>query len=284
MFAYFDIGGTKTRVAISIDGNSFGDPVKFDTPKNFNDGVQAIADAIISLSHNEPIEIAGGGIAGAVDVDHTKLTNSPNLPEWIEKPFAQELATRIGCPVYIRNDCEIVALGEAHYGAGRGDAIMAYITVSTGVGGARIVHGKIDHGVANFEPGHQYLDFDKSACPQCESAQAEDYLSGTATAQRFHMKAYEVQDPKVWEELSVWLAYMLNNTIVHWSPSSVVLGGSMIVGDPAISVERVAEHLNEICTIYVEKPIIKRAQLEDLGGLFGAMKYVSQKKGALNIG
>jgi glucokinase len=284
MFAYFDIGGTKTRVAISLDGNSFGDPIKFDTPRDFTDGVQAIADAILSLTHGEPIEIAGGGIAGAVDAEHTKLFNSPNLPEWIGKPFVQDLGALLGCPVYIRNDCEIVALGEAHHGAGKGDAIMAYITVSTGVGGARIVHGKVDHGVTNFEPGHQYIDFDKSACPECQSSQAEDYLSGTATANRFHKKAYEVDDPQVWEDLSRWLAYMLNNTIVHWAPTSVVLGGSMIVGNPAISVERVAEHLNEICTIYIEKPSIKRALLEDLGGLFGAMVYVSEKKRTQNNG
>jgi predicted NBD/HSP70 family sugar kinase len=277
MFAYFDIGGTKTRVAISIDGKSFGDHLKFDTPKHFDDGVKVVANAILSLTHGEPIEIAGGGIAGALDVERTKLINSPNLPEWVGKPFVQDLGTLLGCPVYIRNDCEIVALGEAHYGAGKGDDIMAYITVSTGVGGARIVNGKVDHGVTNFEPGHQYIDFDQSACPECVTAQAEDYLSGTATAHRFHKKAYEVNDPQVWEDLSRWLAYLLNNTIVHWAPTSVVLGGSMIVGDPAIPVERVAEHLEDICTIYPVKPVLKRAQLEDLGGLYGAMIFVEQQ-------
>jgi len=276
MFAYFDIGGTKTRVAISLDGSSFGDPVKFDTPKDFDEGVEKIAQTILSLTEGEPIEAAGGGIAGPVDSERTMLLNSPNLASWSGKPFVQTLSSRLGCPVYIENDTAIVALGEAHYGAGKGDPIMAYVTVSTGVGGARIVHGKIDVGMSNFEPGHQYIDFDMSACPECKSAQAEDYLSGTATAFRFNRKAYEVEDPEVWEQLSRWLAYFLNNTIVHWAPSSVVLGGSMIVGDPAIPVERVAEHLQDICTIYVDKPEIKRAELEDLGGLYGAMVHVQR--------
>jgi len=277
MFAYFDIGGTKTRVAVSLDGKSFGEPIKFDTPKEFDEGIMAVAEAIHSLTNGGELEAVGGGIAGALDREHTKLISSPNLPLWIEKPFVQTLGSNLRCPVYARNDCEIVALGEAHYGAGKGDAIMAYITVSTGVGGARIVHGSIDHGVLNFEIGHQYIDFDKSACPECESAQAEDYLSGTATAYRFHKRAYEVDDPSVWESLSRWLAYLLNNTIVHWSPNSVVLGGSMIVGDPAISVERVAEHLEDICTIYPTKPTLKRAKLEDLGGLYGATVFVEQQ-------
>lgn len=277
MFAYFDIGGTKTRVAISIDGNSFGDPVKFNTPKDYTEGINKITEIIKELSQNTPIEAAGGGVAGPVDPQRTMLVNSPNLPDWAGKPLTQDLSAALGCPVYIANDTAIVALGEAHHGAGRGDAIVAYLTVSTGVGGSRIVDGYIDRGVHNFEPGHQYIDFDKSVCPECRSAQAEDYLSGTATEHRFHRKAYEVEDPVVWEELSRWLAYLLNNTIVYWSPNSIVLGGSMIVGNPAISVDRTVEHLQEFFSIYPEIPKIKKATLEDLGGLYGAMIYVNQR-------
>ncbi len=277
MFAYFDIGGTKTRVAMSIDGQSFGEHIKFDTPKNFEDGINKIVDTVKSLTKGEPIAAAGGGIAGPMDKEYTMPVNSPNLPDWIGKPLVQTLSSKLACPVHIRNDSAIVALGEAHHGAGKGDEIMVYITVSTGVGGTRIVNGKIDMSRYGFEPGHQYIDFDKSVCPECKQSDIENYISGTATAFRFKKKAYEVDDPNVWEELSLWLAYMLNNTIVHWSPDSVVLGGSMIVGDPAIPVERVVEHLNEICTIYPEKPIIKKAELEDLGGLYGAMEYVNQQ-------
>lgn len=278
MFAYFDIGGTKTRVAVSIDGHSFGDHVKIDTPHDYTEGLHAIRDAIHSLSGDTPLEAAGGGIAGPVDKEHTMLINSPNLPEWVGKPFVQDMGALLGCPVYIENDSAVVALGEAHYGAGKGDSIMAYITVSTGVGGARIVNGFLDQGAHNYEPGQQIFDLDRTACPECMSPHAEDYLSGTATAHRFNMKAYEVKDPQVWEDLSRWLAIFLNNTIVHWAPHSVVLGGSMIVGDPAIPVDRVEEHLHEICTIYPDKPKIKKAQLEDLGGLFGALVFVKQQQ------
>ena len=277
MFAYFDIGGTKSRVVISLDGNSFNDPVKFDTPKNYNEGIALVVEKIQELANGEIIAAAGGGIAGPMDTDHTMLISSPNLPDWAGKPLVQDLSTQLKCPIHIRNDSEIVAMGEARYGAGKGDEIMAYITVSTGVGGARIVNEHIDVGIHNFEPGHQIIDFDKSACPECYSVVAQDYLSGTATAHRFHKKAYEVMEPEVWEQLSRWLAFMLNNTIVHWAPDSVVLGGSMIVGDPAIPIDRVREHLDDILVIYPNKPAIKRAKLEDMGGLYGAMVYVNQQ-------
>jgi predicted NBD/HSP70 family sugar kinase len=278
MFAYFDIGGTKTRVAVSADGTSFGDPLKFDTPADFDVGIESIAAAIRSLAQDTPIKAAGGGIAGPLDRPRTMLVNSPNLPGWVGRSVTDELGERLGCPVYLENDSAIVALGEAHHGAGKGDPIMAYLTVSTGIGGSRIVDGYIDRNVFGFEPGHQILDVDKTMFPSLATDEAEGFLSGTAVANRFHRKAYEVTDPAVWEELAKMLAYLLNNTIVHWSPHSVVLGGSMIVGNPAIPVDRVEHHLGEILTIFPEQPRIKRATLADLGGLYGAMVYVSQQR------
>lgn len=277
MFAYFDIGGTKTRVAVSDDGEHVSDPVKFETPHDFNEGIRALADAIRHLADGKQIRAAGGGIAGPVNRDHTMLVNAPNLHGWVIHSVTGALSEALQAPVYLENDSAVVALGEAHHGAGKGDPIMAYITVSTGLGGARIVHGAIDVSAYGFEPGHQYIDFDQSACPECMGTQAEDYLSGTATEHRFHQKPFEVTDPQVWEDLARWLAYALNNTIVHWSPHSVVLGGSMIVGNPAIPLNRIAHHLNEICTIFPVKPALKRAALADLGGIYGAMELVKQK-------
>lgn len=276
MFAYFDIGGTKTRIAVSHDGTSFEEPVKFDTPKSFDEGVTAIVDTIHNAGGHE-LQAAGGGIAGPIDSEHTMLINSPNLPDWIGKPLVQELRERLGAPVHLENDSAMVALGEAHYGAGQGDPIMVYITISTGIGGTRIVNGMLDVSAYGFEPGHQVIDMDHSVCKTCPSATAEGYCSGTATERRFSKKPYEVNDPAVWEELAEWTAYMLNNTIVHWSPHSVVLGGSMIVGDPAIPVDRIEHHLHRILTIFPTKPMIKKAQLKDMGGIYGAMAYVRQK-------
>lgn len=277
MFAYFDIGGTKTRIVVSEDGQSFREPVKFDTPPSFEDGVKEVVERIRELCHDAPLHVAGGGVAGPLDANKRMLVNSPNLPGWINKPLAETLERELGAPIHLANDSAMVALGEAHHGAGRGDSIMAYITVSTGVGGARIVNGTIDQGVYSYEPGHQVIDVDHTIFPKLDAKDSEGILSGTATAMRFGRKAYEVTDPAVWEDLARLLAYFLNNTIVHWSPHSVVLGGSMIVGNPAIPVDRVEYHLRNICTIYPSLPAIKRAELADLGGLYGAMEHVRQR-------
>jgi predicted NBD/HSP70 family sugar kinase len=169
-----------------------------------------------------------------------------------------------------------VALGEAHFGAGQGDAIMAYLTVSTGVGGARIVDGHIDRSTFGFEPGHQFLDVDRTPWPDLVNGEAGELISGTATERRFGMKPYKVTDPAVWEELARLTAYMLANTIMHWSPNTVVLGGSMIVGDPAIPIDRIEHYLSEVLTIFPERPLVKKATLGACGGLYGAMTVVKQ--------
>lgn len=278
MYAYFDIGGTKTRVAVSRDGKQLhGEPVKFDTPRDFEVGVEQVATTLKQLADSELFVAAGGGIAGPLARDKSMLVNSPNLPGWIGKPLCTALMEHLGTErVFLENDSAIVGLGEAHHGAGQGADIVAYITVSTGVGGVRIVDGRIDRSVYGFEPGHQVMDIDKTVFPILGADEAEEILSGTATAQRFHKKAYEVSDPAVWEDLSRLLAYMLNNTIVYWSPARIVLGGSMIVGDPAIPLDRAEYWLDKILRIFPQRPEVVKATLADLGGIYGAMTFVEQ--------
>lgn len=259
------------RVAGSTDGRTFGEPNVRETPEDYEDGVAAFTELVEeTLDGAQPTAFAGG-LAGPMSEYKEYLVRAPHLPGWIEKPFKQHLEQQFNVPALLENDSAMVALGEAHAGAGVGYRIVAYITVSTGVGGARIVSGEIDHASVGFEPGHQIIDMDKSILPEASGVRLEQYVSGSSVAARTGQKAYEITDAAFWEELARMLAYGLNNTIVHWSPQVLVLGGSMIVGDPAIPVERVEHHLREILDIFPDIPNIKPAALGDYGGLHGAL-------------
>jgi glucokinase len=273
MFIAIDIGGTKTRIAVSDNAEAFETPIKIDTPHSFTDGVDAIVSHAQTLAAGRSITAVAAGVAGPLTRDKQMLSNSPNLQDWIGKPLAQELKTRLSPQVHLENDSALVGLGEATKGAGQGYPIVAYLTVSTGVGGVRIVDGTIDRASFGFEPGHQVIDMDGTVAPFL-GIEAEDLVSGTATEVRFGKKAYLVTEPGVWEELSRWVSYLVNNTVVHWSPDAVVLGGSMIVGDPAIPVDRIAAHLKEVLTIYPELPAIVPASLKDMGGIHGGFSYL----------
>jgi len=277
MYILFDIGGTKMRIALSRDEEVFDAPIILDTPKSYKDGIELLAKTASGLEWGEDIKAAVGGIAGPLSKDKKSLLGGPNLADWIGKPIADDLSRLLGAPVYLENDTALVGLGEVNAGAGKGKNIVAYITVSTGVGGARIIEGAIDDASVGFEPGHQIIDADKTLCPECEGNDLESLISGTSIEKRFGKKPYEIKDEKLWEEtLPEILAYGLNNIIVHWSPDVIVLGGSMIVGDPAISVSSTEKYLKNIVKIFPDLPEIKKAELGALGGLHGALSYARQ--------
>jgi glucokinase len=78
----------------------------------------------------------------------------------IDFPMKARLEKEFGISVFVGNDANLAALGEQHYGAGRGVKHMIYMTISTGVGGGIIADGKLYLGWRGFagEVGHQTLE------------------------------------------------------------------------------------------------------------------------------
>lgn len=279
MYILFDIGASKMRIARAGTLESFDTPVILETPPTFEEGMQTLKETVKNLSGDEPLEGIAGGISGALSADRRVLDVSPNLPGWSEKPIVGKFEELFKCPAFVENDCVIVGLGEAHAGAGKGFPILAYLTVSTGVGGTRFVSGWPDASARGFEPGQQIIDADNTLCPDCEMPNTlEKCISGTAVKKRFGKNAYEIpQNDPLWEELAGWLSFGLANLIVMWSPDAIVLGGSMIVGDPAISVESVRKHLEKDVKIFKKLPEIKKAELGAIGGINGALVFLKEK-------
>lgn len=279
-YILFDIGGTRTRVAVSHDGETFDEPKIFDTPKDFATAIMLLKNTAYELCGGEKIDFAAGDVAGVFSRDKAILLKSPHLPGWNGKNVKHAIETALSSPVLLANDAAVVGLGEAVYGAGKGHEIVAYITVSTGVGGARIVDGNIDASAMGFEPGHQI--FDASGGFHANSVggmgmDLEGYVSGSAITARYGKKPYEITDKKFWNEMARLLAYGLANTIVHWSPDVVVLGGSMMK-EIGISVKETEEHLGGILRIYPDLPRIVHSELGDIGGLYGALALIKTAK------
>ena len=278
-YVLFDIGGTKTRVAVSEDLKTFSEPVKFNTPQNFKAGVKEIVDAVAALT-DKPIRAIAGGIRGSLSQDKSQMLHDAGgaLGAWEEQPLAAELKKALKANVYLENDAALVGMGEAHFGAGDNENIVVYLTVSTGVGGAKIEHGMVDEYRYGFEPGHQILDIDHTILGEDEAPTLENLVSGTALERRYGMKPYEIpQSDAVWDQLAGYLAHGLRNTILYWSPDVIVLGGSMIVGDPRILLNDIIRQTSNVLDDVVPMPAIVDATLGDFGGLYGAMALLEQK-------
>ncbi len=277
-YILFDIGGTKTRIARSEDLLTYGEPIKFETPLEYNAGIAKIIEVIEELAHGDTIDAIGGGIRGPLNHEKTSIVSEKKLLDWVGRPLVDTLRKKFNTPVYLENDTAIVGLGEAVHGAGKGYAIMAYHTVSTGVGGARFVNGHLDTASTGFEPGHQELDIDRSLLGRNISHTLENLVSGTALEKRRGVKPYEIaQDDAVWDELALYLAHGLKNTIAYWSPDVIVLGGSMVIGDPRIFLKDIIRHTNEVLDGFLPCPPIVDAKLKDEGGLYGSMVLLEQK-------
>ena len=279
-YILFDIGGTKTRVAHSDDLSSFSEPVKFATPASYRDGFIAITAAIDDMVRTKGITAIAGGIRGPSNHEKTGIVSESKLVDWVGRNIVKDLSDRYHVPVTLENDTAIVGLGEAVSGAGKGYDIVAYHTVSTGVGGARFVHGALDTASVGFEPGHQILDLDRSILGHHTQHTLENLISGTALEKRRGVKPYEIaQDDPVWDELALYLAHGLKNTIVYWSPDVIVLGGSMVVGDPRLLLSDIERHTKEVLGDLVPCPPIVDAQFKDDGGLYGAMVLHKRQEG-----
>lgn len=258
MYILFDIGATKIRMAFSADGEIFEEPKVFETPASYGEGLNLFNETAKELAAGREIKKIVGGM-------------SRSVAGWTYEGFKNDLSKISGADVFVENDAAIVGLGEAIWGAGKGFDIVAYITVSTGVGGARIVSGQIDEKAIGFEPGKQIIDMDSGQ-------NLEDMISGKALKNKTGKNPKEVKDESIWDEHAKMLSVGLNNIIVEWSPNCVVLGGSMITGTPAISVSKTEEYLKDILKIFPELPVIKKAELGDFGGLYGALAYLKNFK------
>lgn len=276
-YVIFDIGGTNTRVTVSEDLKSFEKPVKFKTPVNFKEGVEKLVEAAESLAQG-PFRGAAGAVRGILSEDRGSIAHDSVLSKWVEEPLCATLSKKLDTKVIIENDAALAGLGEAHFGAGQGSKIMVYHTISTGVGGAKIEDGRIDSYHLGFEPGKQVLDIDRTILGEDIIPTLENLVSGTAVEERVGVKPYEIpQEDAIWDQLANYLAHGLRNTTYYWSPDTIILGGSMITGDPKIPVENIERHLAFLLEDGVGVPAIKSAALKDDSGLYGAMVLLSQQ-------
>ena len=276
-FILFDIGGTKTRVAVSSDGTTLAEVVRFHTPIDPNEGVKKIIETIAAFNLPSEVSIISGGIRGVLSEERVGIVHDDVLDGWVGFDVTAALQKSYDVPVHLENDAALAGLGEAHFGAGVGVDLVVYHTVSTGVGGVRISNGVIDAASAGFEPGHQVLDIDRTILGEDIVPTLENLVSGTAVERRLGIKPYDIpQEDVIWEELAGYLAQGLRNTILYWSPEAIILGGSMIIGDPKIPIEVIRKSTVEVLDSFVECPFITTASLGDEAGLYGALALIRQ--------
>ncbi len=241
----FDIGGTNMRVA-AAEGRELGEIRKVQTLQDPNEGI-AVLGRIAQELAPEGVAAAAGDFAGRVT--RGVVDQATNLPAWSGLHIEQEITKIVGVPVSVLNDAIVVGLGEAEQGGGKAFDLIAYITVSTGVGGAFI-------NMSNLASSPLLqVDF-----PELKS-RLESQISGTAVRRKFGIEPRDLDSLEERHALADILADGLAEIATIWKPDVFVIGGSMIVGRNPIPLDHIAVRFTGVP--------VNMAQLGDNGGLIG---------------
>ena len=146
------------------------------------------------------IECVGIAAPGAVDPEKGVITYICNLP-FVNYNIRDELKKYVKVEnVYLENDANAAALGEAMIGASKGVANSIMITLGTGLGGGIIINHKIYSGFnyAGGELDHVVIEFNGRQCNCGRKGCWEAYSSATALVKMTKEKMEVAKDSEMW--------------------------------------------------------------------------------------
>jgi glucokinase len=308
-----DLGGTKALAAVVdiVSGEVIASVRKRTRAERGQDFVvrrilelaaAALSDAKLA---DDDIVAIGVGAAGQIDRKAGILLHSPNMPLH-DLPLGLLLGKQFNKPVIVGNDVEVAAMGEYHYGAGKGYRNFVCVFVGTGIGCGIVQNGQLYTGMTGTagEVGHIVIKAGGRICGCGGRGCLEAYASRTAITKailaeihhgRPSMLAKDVQglvkegdtiirsgiladaiqqkDELVIEAVSEaanYLGYGLASILNFYNPECLILGGG--VTEAIDLLFETAVHRTR--TVALSQPAkqtpILRTKLGDFSGVVGA--------------
>jgi predicted NBD/HSP70 family sugar kinase len=268
MYVGIDIGGTKTLAAVLDDNGVILERIKFPTPKDYIEFLHELATALAGFEHHE---FQAGGLAMPVTVfdrDNGVGISYGNLP-WENVPIHSDVEKIVGCPLAVENDAKLGALSEAMLLKDQYRRVL-YVTVSTGIGTALVVDGKID---ANFgDAGGKSLMFEHHG----HVVPWESFASGHAIVDRYKKRAEDIHDDETWQKIVRDLSLGLVELIATLQPEVIVIGGSVGTYFNRYGLLLEAE-LKRYDMPLIPMPAIVGAQRAEEAVVYGCYDYAKQE-------
>ena len=253
-----EIGGTKLQIVAGDDGAQIVERRRFRVQRELGgSGIrEQLARAVPELVAKFQPAAIGVGFGGPVDWRTGRICKSHQIEGWSEFDLGGWLHTLAQRPVFVENDANLAALGEALAGAGRGFNPVFYVTLGSGVGGGLVMGGKVFHGAkpGEAEIGHVRLDRDGTMVEQrCSGWAVDEMIRQAATRApdsflgklarsspggeaRHLAAALQAGDPaakQILDDTAADLAFALSHVLHLFHPQVVVLGGGLsLVGEP----------------------------------------------------
>lgn len=291
--ATLDIGGTAIKYGVWEAGQLTGLSERPTPVTCTRDLISAIAEIVREIG---AVDAIGISTRGQVDGNGRIIYDNGPIEDYTGTPLKALLEERLEIPVWVENDVNCAAWGEACCGAGKEHKDFLCITYGTGIGGAIILNGQLYRG-SNWsagEFGSMQLFSQKPAWQGFGGAYYENFASTSAlvSAVQTIKPAIEngrqvcqyMKDPDVGKAVSAWIAHVSFglSTLIHiFNPGLIVLGGGLMQN------EEIFQRIND-CTMTQLMPgfecvRLKPAQLGNRAGIIGAAMlakdaFTNQKK------
>jgi glucokinase len=178
-----DVGGTKVLGGVVDEAGKIIERSRRDTPIQGGAALtEVIAEVAKELAEKHKVSAVGVSAAGFISTDRKTLLATSNIADWTNVPLVAQLTEKIELPVILENDANCAAWGEFKFGAGKGEANLALLTIGTGLGGGFIINGKLITGAFGIaaEIGHMRVVPEGHLCGCGARGCFEQYASGNA--------------------------------------------------------------------------------------------------------
>jgi len=232
VFIGVDIGGTNTRIGLfaSLNAPDYALIARFPTDQIYEEQLRRII-ATIQGGDRENLVGIGVSVAARIARDGRSVIVAPNLPDYIDKPFAQDLFDRFGCPIRLAHDTVCGLLAEKNYGALFDIDRCAYLTVSTGTGAAIQLGKAFITLISSIEIGHQVLDGNSLKCLCGQIGCLETFTGGRQIELRYGRSIAQITDKAFWEIFSDKLAIGLVNLAQLTHIDVVAISGAIALNN-----------------------------------------------------
>ena len=269
-----DIGGTKFSLA-RFEGDRM---LQRETrPTDRAGGPSAMLAEIEAIAQAWPkFDRCVIGFGGPVDFANQRVALSTHVAGWNDFPLVERVARMFGVPAVIDNDANAGALGEAVYGAGRGDLPMFYMTLSTGIGGGVVLaDGNLYRGADSWagEIGHITIRPDGPEC-LCGARGCFERMCCGLWLERDHGRPAQelLRDPRFVASYVVDLALGLKAAIMLLNPARIVIGGGIAKAGEALFAPLRAELRKQVTNWSGARLEVVPAELGDDSVLWGAYR------------
>ena len=266
-----DIGGTKVDIAVVARSGDVIRRERFAVRDHEHDLFDHIVRTARHVMGHDDVRCVGVACAGPMR-DAGEEVSPLNITAWRSFPLRRRLRDAFGDDVYVDGDVRALALAEGAFGAATNDTSYASLVVSTGIGGAFVLNGRLVDGASGNAGhiGHLNVVPDGTLCSCGSFGCLEAEASGWAIEARTGRPASEA-DSSTRERTARLVGRAVGTLAAVLDFDRCYVAGAVALGFGEHFLDVANKHARLLATVAFSRDLeILPSRLGDEGTLLGA--------------